>query len=454
MATATAQPTNDAHSYEEQRDGHAAASSSLDIAVVGAGIIGVMTALGLLHAGHKVTIYEKANDYSEVGAAMAFTGVARECMQRLNPALLEALQRVGEANRHAMNRYWDGFNPASKEAAQSAEFLLFQQSARELDYTGCLRSVYLREMAKSLPDGVIRFGKFLESYSENAEGVQLRFADGSIAQADAVIACDGIHSTARRLLLGEDNPASHPSFTHKVAYRAIIPIADAVAALGDDKANNQCAHMGPDAHTLSFPVAQWTLSNVFIFMHDPKPWPDPHKMTREVSKSELAPALSKWAPHIRDLVERMPDQVFAWAIFDMADNPADTYARGRVCLAGDAAHASSPFHGAGACMGVEDALVLVSVLETALSKAGGLSKTKAVSAALQAYSTVRLERSQWLVRSSREMGDIYEWRHPATGSDPAKIKADIESRSRNLWDFDVGRMVAEAKAECERMLKQ
>lgn len=85
--------------------------------------------------------------------------------------------------------------------------------------------------------------------------------------------------------------------------------------------------------------------------------------------------------------------MFAWAIFDMADNPADTYARGRVCLAGDAAHASSPFHGAGACMGVEDALVLVSVLETALSKAGGLSKTKAVSAALQAYSTIRLERS-------------------------------------------------------------
>lgn len=72
-----------------------------------------------------------------------------------------------------MNRYWDGFNPASKEAAQSAEFLLFQQSARELDYTGCLLFVYLREIAKSLPDGVIRFGKFLESYSENAEGVQL-----------------------------------------------------------------------------------------------------------------------------------------------------------------------------------------------------------------------------------------------------------------------------------------
>lgn len=195
------------------------------------------------------------------------------------------------------------------------------------------------------------------------------------------------------------------------------------------------------------------MTNLFIFLHDPKPWPDPRKTTLGAGKSDLTLALSNWGPGIRELVEKMPEQVFKWASFDMADYPADTYARGRVCLAGDAAHASAPFHGAGACMGVEDALVLVSVLKTALSKAGQSSKAEAVSVALQAYSAVRLERTQWLVRSSREMGDIFEWRYTATGSDPAKIKAEFDSRSKNLWDFDVGRMVAEANAECERMLK-
>ncbi|KAI9661829.1 MAG: hypothetical protein M1821_009068 [Bathelium mastoideum] len=454
MTIAEAQRTTGIYPQEKRTDGESTDHLSLDIAVVGAGIIGIMTALGLLYAGHKVTVYERADDYYEVGAAMAFTGVARECMKQLNPSVLEALQRVGEANRHPMNRYWDGFSPTSKEAAQSEESLLFQQSARELDYTGCLRSVYLREMAKSLPEGVVKFGKSLKSYSEETESVELRFADGSVAQADAVIACDGIHSRTRRLLLGENNPASRPSFTHKVAYRAIIPITDSIAALGDDKANNQCAHMGPDAHALSFPVAQWTLSNVFVFLHDPKPWPDPHKMTLEVTKSEMIPSLSKWSPSMRELVEKMPEQVFKWAIFDMADHPANAYARGRVCLAGDAAHASSPFHGAGACMGVEDALALVSVLDRALSKASGSSKAEVVGAALQAYSAVRLERTQWLVRSSREMGEIYEWRYPATGSDPAKIKAEIESRSRQIWDFHVDRMVAEANTECDRRLKR
>lgn len=60
METATAKPTNGIHRHEKQRDGEASGSSSLDIAVVGAGIIGVMTAFELLHAGHKVTVYERA----------------------------------------------------------------------------------------------------------------------------------------------------------------------------------------------------------------------------------------------------------------------------------------------------------------------------------------------------------------------------------------------------------
>jgi salicylate hydroxylase len=178
METATTQPTNGTHYSEKRTNGESAGTPLFDIAVVGAGIIGVITALGLLHAGHSVTIYERANDYFEMGAAMAFTGVVRKCMQQLNPSVLEVLQRVGEANRHPMNRYWDGFNPATKDVAQSEQSLLFQQSARELDYTGCLRSIFLREMAKALPDGTVRFGKSLESFQR---GQKVLSSDSSMA---------------------------------------------------------------------------------------------------------------------------------------------------------------------------------------------------------------------------------------------------------------------------------
>ncbi|KAI1134064.1 putative salicylate hydroxylase [Hypoxylon sp. FL0543] len=455
----TATPTQlaDGRSDEDRPNGDNP-STSLDIAIVGGGIIGVMMALGLLHRGMRVTLYERANDYHEIGAGFAFTGVARECMQRLNPQVLEALCRVGEENRHPNNRYWDGFNPTDKRTAESQDALLFQMSARELDYWGCLRSHFLRGMATYLPGGVVKFGKQMETYvdEEGSEKVVLHFTDGSVAEADAVIGCDGIHSRTRRVLLGDTHQASHASYSHKVAYRAIVPIADGISAIGHDKANNQCTHMGPDAHIVSFPVNKWTLLNLFVFMHDPEPWREPEKMTAPGTRDEVARALRNWSPAVRELVDLLPEHLTKWGIFDMAEHPAPTYAGGRVCIAGDAAHASSPFHGVGACMGVEDCLVLATALETTMATSydgSVLSKASAISTAFQTYSAVRLERSHWLVESSREMGDIYEWRYAATGHHADKCKAEFERRSRKIWDFNVDKMVTDTESQCILQLK-
>ncbi|KAL7625007.1 hypothetical protein AAE478_004221 [Parahypoxylon ruwenzoriense] len=458
MATGAAEPRNGVHyDGKGENDDHIYASS-VDIAIVGGGIIGVMTALGLLHAGYQVTVYEKADRFHEMGVGMAFTGVARECMRQLNPLVLEALQSVSQENNHPMNRYWDGFNPTSKGVAQSEESLLFQTSARELAFSGCLRTAFLHRMTAILPKNVVMFEKDLENYSESDDGrVVLRFTDGSTAEADAVVGCDGIGSRTRQLLLGEHILASRAHFAHKVAYRAIVPIADAVAAIGEDKANNQCAHLGPDAHILSYPVAKWTLVNLFICAHDPNQWPDSNKMSTSARRDEVAPIFRDWSPAIRELVDKIPEELPKWGIFDMADYPAKSYARGSVCLAGDAAHASSPFHGTGACMGVEDALVLVTALNTAISEAGegssAFNKAHLISAAFQTYSAIRLERSQWQVDSAREAGDIYQWRYPSMGNDADKAKDELDRRSKILWDFDVDEMVAETKKECEIRLK-
>jgi len=203
-------------------------------------------------------------------------------------------------------------------------------------------------------------------------------------------------------------------------------------------------------------VNKWTLLNVFIFLNDPEPWPDADKTTAPATRDEVVHALRDWSPAVREIVDLLPEHLTKWAIFDMAEHPAPTYARGRVCLAGDAAHASSPFHGAGACIGVEDALVLATALDTAMARVrdGSVaSKARAVTTAFQTFSAVRLERSQWLVRSSREMGDIYEWRYAVTGRDAEKCKAEFERRSRRIWDFDVDKMVAQAKSVCQRWLK-
>ncbi|KAI1370688.1 hypothetical protein F4677DRAFT_457719 [Hypoxylon crocopeplum] len=426
-------------------------------AIIGGGIIGLMMAFGLLNRGVRLAAYERTESYDEISAGFVFTGVARECMKHLDPRVLDALRAVGEVFRHSYHRYWDGFNPTTKEAGQSEDALLFQVPAGEQNFWGCLRSHLLLEMFDRLPQGVVKFGKHLDTCVDESGGkVLLSFADGSVVGVDAVIGCDGIRSRTRQILLGEDSLESYASYTHKVAYRAVVPITGAIAALGHDKATNPGAHLGPDAHVVSYPVDKCTLLNLAIFLYDPEPWTEA-KMTAPGSREEVQEALADWSPAVRELVDLLPERVMKWGIFDNAEHPAPTYARGRVCIAGDAAHASSPFHGVGACMGVEDALVIATVLDMVNTRArdGSIATGSvggAVASTFRSFNAVRLERSNWMTQSSREMGDIYEWRHPATGRDAEKCKAEFERRSRIVWDFDVDKMVAEVKSECGRRL--
>ncbi|KAF5610778.1 hypothetical protein F25303_14522, partial [Fusarium sp. NRRL 25303] len=397
---------------------------SFEIAVIGGGIVGLMVAIGLLKRGIEVTVFEQAQELTEVSAGFAFPGVARECMKRLDPRLLEALERIGEVNRHPCNRYWDGFNPTTQEEAESKDSLLFEVSARDLDYKGCLRSHFLHEMASMLPPGSIKLGKQLKDLQDEASNdkVTLTFSDQSIYEVDGVIGCDGVRSRTRQLLAGLDNLSSQAHFAHKVAYRALIPISDAVSAFGHDKAMNQCTHMGPGVAIVSYPVAHWTFLNIAVFVHEPGEW-ESEKMTATATRDELSRYISDWSPSIQTIVQRLPENLTKWALFDTADYPVSTYAEGRVCIAGDAAHATTPFLGAGACMGVEDALVLATTLDLALdhiNEEGAHSRAKAISAAFRAYSTVRLDRSLWLVQGSRDIGDLYQWRNPKTGRDPHK----------------------------------
>ena len=45
---------------------------------------------------------------------------------------------------------------------------------------------------------------------------------------------------------------------------------------------------------------------------------------------------------------RLEPNLDCWAIFDTGAHPMPAYNKGRVCCVGDAAHATSPHHGAGA----------------------------------------------------------------------------------------------------------
>lgn len=190
-----------------------------------------------------------------------------------------------------------------------------------------------------------------------------------------------------------------------------------------------------------------TVLNMTTVIYTPEPWPHGQKMVAPATHDEVAKIFKGWSPPIRDLIAKFPEKLMKWGIFDMADHPAPTYASGRVAIVGDAAHASTPFLGAGGAMGIEDALAMASAMQL-VSKTS--TSAASIPAALQAFSAVRLERSQWLVQSSREMGVIFQWRDPSAGNDGERFREEAEQRTSKLWDFDVDGMVEQIQLEFKK----
>ncbi|KAI5861145.1 FAD/NAD(P)-binding domain-containing protein [Durotheca rogersii] len=430
------------------------------IAIVGGGIVGIILALGLTRQNIPVRVYEQARGFREVGAGIAFSACARRCMELINPAVVDALRRCGavsisdDDDSDDYLRWIDGYNQHLKDDPT------YQKPLSQISgggFRGCRRDQFLEELEIDVPPGTIEFGKRLEGLEQAKDGrVILSFADGTRAEADAVIGCDGVKSRVRQHLFGTDHEASHPQYTHKIAYRGLVPMDRAIDVLGDWKAHNFHHHVGPGAHLTHYPVANHKFLNVVVFLSDPNPWPDYNNMVAEGTREEIEIALRGWHRTVLDLVKLLPDKMITWALFDLGEFPVPRYNTRNICLAGDAAHASSPHHGAGACAGVEDALCLTALLgQVCATPPPDGDYVRALGAAFETFDAVRRSRTQWLVNSSRRVCDLY---HQSEWADPRRwIKAEtcfeeIRDRSYKIWQFDADDMVQRTLADFERRL--
>lgn len=112
------------------------------------------------------------------------------------------------------------------------------------------RAHFLDELVKGVPAQRAHFNKRLEGIEYKAgEEVSLRFKDGTIATADAVIGADGVHSAVRQYLLDKED--AKPTFAGSVAYRGLVSMAAAVEKLGAEFAQNSMMLCGPGMLTLS-----------------------------------------------------------------------------------------------------------------------------------------------------------------------------------------------------------
>jgi salicylate hydroxylase len=290
-------------------------------------------------------------------------------------------------------------------------------------------------MIQLVPDDIAEFNKRMVHMQQDATGVRISFDDGTTARASAVIACDGIKSLARKIVLGADSPEVAPVFAGEYAYRNLFLRAEADQILGKERAGNGSIYCGQGAYIVTYPVDHGRLMNMTAVRRTLNLiWKDENWVTPTSSKTMLED-FRGWGGPIKHLLSKTKD-TSQWALFDAPD--AKTYCNGRICLVGDAAHASTPNQGAGSGMAYEDAYILSVLL-------GQVKTSDQICQAFEAFDAVRRPRTQRLIATSRAAGALYEFVHEGIGEDLAKAKENVDTRHRWIWEADLLEDVERAK---------
>ncbi|EFX02086.1 protein toxd [Grosmannia clavigera kw1407] len=423
-------------------------SSKLHVAIVGGGITGVMLAIGLHARNVSCTIYERASGFSETGAGIGISPTAEAAMQLIDPAVHAAFQAAVTPNGEDYFQWIDG---------HTTDSVIYRLPLGKDGFQGGRRSQLLHCWAALIPPDLVQFRKELVGLNDSGTTVTLQFGDGTTATADAVIGCDGVWSRTRSLVFGD---AYRATYSHQYCFRAVVPMADARVALGNQRSSTRFMFKG-------------AMLNILVVVSDPNPWPETSSevdggIVKEASPASSATsrgnredaerAFSSWQKCSRAVVSLLPSKPDRWAIFDLMEHPLPTYARGRIAVAGDAAHAAGPHLGAGAGFGIEDALVLAELLAGIARDNHTTTNTSAfparITAALSAYSDMRYDRTQWLVRHTRDAVDLFQWRDESAGQDTELFQREITWRFHHIWNNDASAMVTQAQDTYDERLKQ
>ncbi len=400
--------------------------------------------------------------FSEIGAGVAFGPNAVKAMKLVDPELHQMYLSIaakapilevddgkgGRVQKIAWHHFIMGMDGRSRDG---------RNDLKALEDMGCTpyndnrthnvhRARFLEGMLELLQrkggDERVTFNKRCTEIEDMGETVKVLFADGTSLEADAVIGCDGVKSRVRQILLrsiAEKEEIVEPRFTGKYAYRGLIPMEDAVAAIGE-RARVNLMICGYGGHLVTFPIEQGKTFNTVAFTspkNECQKWEHGNEWIVKSTTEDILQDFEGWSDPVKRLLKmvRKPDK---WALFEHP--AASTYVGlgGKVLLLGDCAHASSPHCGAGAGIAIEDAALLVALVGKVLCK-------EELKRAFKNYNEERRERTQRLVRKSRETGLLYDFELEGVGDDLERLAADTKERYRWVWEFEIEEAVNAAK---------
>jgi len=293
-------------------------------AIIGGGISGLTLAIALHHRGLSISIYEQAAKFGEIGAGVGFTDNAVQAMRICHEGIEKAFQDICTYNQWPSKKnVWFDVYDAYREPPEHAFTVM-----SKIGQAGVHRSHFLDELVKLLPDGVAKFGKRFASAEKGPDGRwEIKFEDGSSATADAVIGCDGIKSSVRKWMYGADHHCSTPTYTHKYAYRALVPMQKAIDAIGEEKAMNACLHMGKGAHLITFPVDRGRKFNLVAFFTSNEDWSDHNKLTKPAHREDALRDFAAFGSDVQKLLELAEEDLDVVSAIPVSRVPAHPLTR-------------------------------------------------------------------------------------------------------------------------------
>ncbi|KAJ7734828.1 FAD/NAD(P)-binding domain-containing protein [Mycena metata] len=377
----------------------------LNVIVVGAGLVGFAAAAALRRQGHRVEIYETSSFKTELGAGLAIPPNTSRCLVGLG-CRVPSLNPV--ENLCFTSMAYDGSAGMTSDSTNYEEsYGMPWLMVHRVDLHNELKRLALDPHGDGPPASLYLNHRVV---SCDVDACTVTFESGVVRQADLIIGADGIRSTMRSFVLGEDIhiPPSHTAgFRWLTNASALEPYSELdwivktpplgarlISAPVPSKLSE-----GPrkiDHRTIVIYACRGgTMVNVLAVHEDLRdqdsvPWNAP------VTQEELLDFFHDYHPRFKRLLT-LADDIHIWQMRVVP--PLRTWVNKRVCLLGDAAHASLPTLGQGFGMGLEDAVALGALLPKS-------TDINAIEARLLTYESLRKERVEFVARESFEQQHV------------------------------------------------
>ncbi len=349
--------------------------------IAGGGIGGLAAALTISRQGHDVRVFERSDEFTELGAGI-----------QLGPNAFRALRALGlndEVRGRAVFpdelRLMDGTtgHPLVRLPVKGRYVRRFREPYA-VAHRGELYRVIL-DACRASGRVELSAGTEIASYEQDGDRVSALSSDGRRFSGSLLIGADGIKSNVRAQMVGDGGPR----VSGHTIYRSVIAMEQVPAHLRSDSVT---LWAGPRWHFVHYPIAGGSQMNLAATRDDQA---TEEIVGQPVEKARVRSEFAELGGVPRALLDLGED----WRCWVLCDrDPVDDWVDGRAALLGDAAHPMLQYAAQGACMALEDAVVLGRCL-------GARARGAGIPPALRAYNRARRARVAKTQILSRRLGE-------------------------------------------------